>query len=90
MVPIGQTQTISAPGDFGNAIALALQRRCAEKGDLSIAQLNRALDQLNIATERYLMRFYFLAFLEKNELLFSSIFLDMLQQLNTSGLYVLF
>eukprot|EP01116_Phalansterium_solitarium_P022237 TRINITY_DN7271_c0_g1_i3.p1 TRINITY_DN7271_c0_g1~~TRINITY_DN7271_c0_g1_i3.p1 ORF type:complete len:974 (-),score=418.09 TRINITY_DN7271_c0_g1_i3:27-2948(-) len=39
-------------GDFGNAVYLSLHNRCVSRGDLSLAQLNTALDELNRVTDR--------------------------------------
>lgn len=40
-------------GDFGNAVYLSLKSRCKDQGDLTISQINKALDELNISLERF-------------------------------------
>ncbi len=41
-------------GDFGTAVYASLKKRCPEKGDMSVYDINAALDALNSATDRCL------------------------------------
>lgn len=53
ITPILSTTAQDSAGDFGNAVYVSVKNRCKEQGDLSIAQVNKALDELNIVTEKY-------------------------------------
>lgn len=39
-------------GDFGTAVYLSLKNRCAFKGNLSLGEINEALDLLTSTSER--------------------------------------
>eukprot|EP00026_Physarum_polycephalum_P001548 Phypoly_transcript_01550.p1 GENE.Phypoly_transcript_01550~~Phypoly_transcript_01550.p1 ORF type:complete len:948 (+),score=159.21 Phypoly_transcript_01550:87-2930(+) len=46
------TADTDSAGDFGNAVYLSLKSRCKDKGYLTVAQINKALDELNVALDR--------------------------------------
>ena len=43
---------VQEAGDFGNAVYMSLQKRCRDKGMLSLHHINQSLDQLNCQQDR--------------------------------------